>query len=47
MGGLANNSELYKKMASSQDIVKLLPAIGTIGTQAGGAEDVEEAIMKL
>ena len=47
MGGLANNSELYKKMASSQDIVKFLPAIGTIGTQAGGAKDVEEAIMKL
>lgn len=47
MEGLANNSELYKKMDSSQDIVKLLPAIGTIGTQAGGAEDVEEAIMKL
>ena len=47
MEGLANNSELYKKMASSQDIVKLLPAIGTIGTQAGGAADVEEAIMKL
>lgn len=47
MGSIANNSELYKKMNSSKDIVKLLPAIGTIGTQAGGAEDVEEAIMKL
>lgn len=47
MGNIANNSELYKKMNSSQDIVKLLPAIGTIGTQAGGAKDVEEAIMKL
>lgn len=47
MQGLANNSELYKKMNSSKDIVKPLPAIGTIGTQAGGAEDVEEAIMKL
>lgn len=47
MGKIATNSELYKKMNTSQDIVKLLPAIGTIGTQAGGAEDVEEAIMKL
>lgn len=47
MGSIANNSELYKKMNSSKDIVQLLPAIGTIGTQAGGAEDVEEAIMKL
>lgn len=47
MGSVANNSELYKKMNAPQDIIKLLPAIGTIGTQAGGAEDVEEAIMKL
>lgn len=47
MGNIANNSELYKKMNSSKDIVNLLPAIGTIGTQAGGAQDVEEAIMKL
>lgn len=47
MGKIANNSELYKKMNSSKDIVNLLPAIGTIGTQAGGAQDVEEAIMKL
>lgn len=47
MSKIANNSELYKKMNSSKDIVNLLPAIGTIGTQAGGAQDVEEAIMKL
>lgn len=47
MGKIANNSELYKKMSSSKDMVKFLPAIGTIGTQAAGAQDVEEAIMKL
>ena len=47
MGSVANNSELYKKMNSSRDIVQLLPAIGTIGTQASGAADIEEAIMKL
>ncbi len=48
MSGVASNSELYKKMNSSKDIVKLLPAMGTIGTQvASGAEGVEEAIMKL
>lgn len=46
MGAVAKNSELYKKMNSSKDIVQLLPAIGTM-TQAGGAENVEEAIMKL
>jgi len=43
----ATNQELYKKLANYEEIVKLLPAIGTVGTQAGGAEDVEEAIMKL
>lgn len=47
MGKVANNSELYKKMNSSRDIVNLLPAIGTIGTDAAGAQTVEEAIMKL
>ena len=47
MKAVATNSELYKKMNDSKDIVKLLPAIGTIGTQPGGAEDVEEAIMNL
>lgn len=49
MGQIANNSELYKKMSSSKDIVKLLPAIGTIVTRPGGAQDVEEeiAILKL
>ncbi len=47
MESLANNSELYKKLNQPQDMVNLLPAIGTIGTQAGGAEEVEEAIMKL
>lgn len=47
MQKLASNSELYKKLDSSQEIIKLLPAIGTIGTQAAGAEDVETAIMNL
>jgi uncharacterized protein YegL len=47
MGNIASNRELYKKLNSSKDIVSLLPAIGTIGTQAGGAKDVEQAIMKL
>lgn len=47
MATVAKNRELYKKMGSSGDIVNLLPAIGTIGSQAGGAQDVEEAIMKL
>ena len=48
MGSIASNGELYKRMDSSKDIVKLLPAMGTIGTQvAGGAEGVEKAIMRL
>ena len=46
MQQLASNSELYRKLDDFKDIVNLLPAIGTIGTQARGAEDVEEAIMK-
>lgn len=47
MKRIASNAEMYKKMKSSQDIVKLLPAIGTIGTQAAGAANVERAIMRL
>lgn len=47
MKRLATNAELYKKMNSSKDIINLLPAIGTMGTQALGAADVEQAIMKL
>lgn len=47
MQSLATNAELYKKMNSSKDIIRLLPTIGTVGTQAAGAEDVEQAIMKL
>lgn len=47
MEEVASNKELYKKMNDSKDIIKLLPAVGTIGTQAGGAKDVEEEIMKL
>ena len=48
MASIASNGKLYKKMDSSKDIVKLLPAMGTIGSNAiGGAEGVEEAIMKL
>lgn len=48
MASIASNGELYKKLDSSEDIVKLLPAMGTIGSNAtSGAEGVEEAIMKL
>ena len=48
MADIASNGELYKKMDSSEYIVKLLPAMGTIGSNAtSGAEGVEEAIMKL
>ena len=48
MASIASNGELYKKMDSSEDILKLLPAIGTMATKATvGAAGVEEAIMKL
>lgn len=47
MKSLASNAELYKKLSSSADIRKLLPAIGTIGTQVEGAAQVEEAIVRL
>ena len=47
MSSVAKNSELYKKMNDPKDIIGLLPAIGTVGTQAKGAEDAEETIMKL
>lgn len=47
MGKVATNSELYKKLNSSEDIVKVLPVIGTIVDLPGGAKDIEQAIMKL
>ena len=48
MASIASNAELYKKMDSSEDIVRFLPAMGTMGSNVtGGAAGVEEAIMKL
>lgn len=47
MSEIASSPQLYKKLQTSRDIVALLPAIGTIGTQSGGAEEVEEAIIRL
>ena len=48
MASIASNGELYKKLDSPRDIVKLLPAIGSIHPcPTGGAAGVEEAIMKL
>lgn len=45
MQKVATNSELYKQLDESSDIVRLLPTIGTMGSSGGGAEKVEESIM--
>ena len=48
MQSVATNPELYKKMVDSKDIVKLLPAIGSVGTDGqGGAAQAEKDIAQL
>ncbi len=47
MSEIASSPGLYKKLQTSRDIVTVLPAIGTIGTQRVGAKEVEEAIERL
>lgn len=45
MANIASNPELYKKLDPPQDIIRLLPTIGTMGSAGGGAQKVEESIM--
>src|SRR5262245_42674296 len=47
MQKLASNSELYKHLKDSKEIVKLFPAIGTIAGSATGAAAVEQAIVNI
>jgi len=47
MQKLASNSELYKHLKDSKEIVKLFPAIGTIAGSAAGAAAVEQAIVNI
>jgi uncharacterized protein YegL len=49
MADLASTPELYKKLSSHRDVVKLFPNIGTIASivPGGGANAVDQAIMDL
>jgi uncharacterized protein YegL len=47
MQKLASNSELYKHVKDSKEIIKLFPAIGTIAGSATGAAAVEQAFVNI
>ncbi len=47
MTKLASTPELYKRLATSKDMVKLFPAIGTIASTATGTAAVDQAIINI